>query len=324
MQTVRDLGEAGLLARLEKRLGRAAPGVIMGAGDDAALLRQIGPQAVLTCDLLVENVDFRRTWATPADIGHKAAAVNISDLAAMGARPRGLLAGLALRGDETVADVLTLLGTLDRIGRRYGAPLVGGDLSYIDGPMVVSVTAVGEVQARQALARRAARPGDAVLVSGSLGGAAAGLRMLMHHEPGMATWVRRQKRPTPRVALGQRLAASGKVRACADVSDGLAKDALHLVPRRSGVRIDMDRLPLMPGLARAQLSQSAPALALYGGEDFELVLAAAPRHVPALCALAQTIGERLTVVGQVVDRAGLQLVGGGAEALSGHAYDHFR
>ena len=324
MQTVRDLGEAGLLARLEKRLRRAAPGVILGAGDDAALLQRVGPLAVLTCDLLVEKVDFRREWSSPADIGHKAAAVNISDLAAMGAKPRGLLAGLALRGDELAGDVLTLLGSLDKLGRRYGAPLVGGDLSYIDGPMVVSVTAVGEVAAKNALARRKAGPGDVVLVSGTLGAAAAGLCMLMDKQPGSATWLRRQKRPTPQVALGQRLAASGKVRSCADISDGLAKDALHLVPRQHGILIDVDALPLAAGLARARMSRSALELALYGGEDFELVLASAPRHVAALLHVAQDVGVRLTAIGTVVNRPGLHLSGRAAATLSGQAYDHFR
>lgn len=328
MQTVRDLGEAGLLARLEQRLRRAAPGVVLGAGDDAALLRQVGPLAVLTCDLLVENVDFRRAWSTPADIGHKAAAVNISDLAAMGARPRGLLAGLALRGDELASEVLDLLANLDRVGRRYGAPLVGGDLSYIDGPMVVSVTAVGEVAAKRALPRRAGRPGDLVLVSGTLGAAAAGLCMLEaakpSGQPGAARWLRRQRRPMPQVALGLALADSGKVRACADVSDGLAKDALHLVPRQHGVAIDVDALPLASGLARARMARPAVELALYGGEDFELVLAAPARHVPQLLRTARDLRVRLTVIGEVVARAGLHLRGRDVARLAGQAYDHFR
>jgi thiamine-monophosphate kinase len=320
--TVADVGEQGLIKRIQKLINgqprQANAGVVVGVGDDAALVRAVAPGAVLTTDMLVEDVDFRLAWASWSDIGHKAAAVNLSDLAAMGARPRGLLLSLALRPHIRVADVMALVGTLARVGAHYGAPLVGGDLSKIDGPVVASVTAIGEVDPRKALRRYAGRVGDIVLVSGVLGGAAAGLEAL---QAGVASPLRkRQLRPTPNVALGMALAKSGLVRSAADISDGLASDALHVAPAGAGVTIDASALPLQAGveqLAR-KLGKDAIRLAVAGGEDFELVIAVAPRNVPRVQALAKKLGQRLTVVGSVVKAPGLSM--GRAFA----AFDHFR
>jgi thiamine-monophosphate kinase len=318
--TVADVGEAGLIARIQKHVRSRGAGVVVGIGDDAALVRAVAPAAVLTTDMLVEDVDFRLAWASWSDIGHKAAAVNLSDLAAMGARPRGLLLSLALRPAIRVADVMALVGTLARVGARYGAPLVGGDLSKIDGPVVASVTAIGEVDPKKALRRYAGRVGDVVLVSGTLGGAAAGLEAL---QAGLATPLRkRQLRPTPQTALGVALARSGLVRSAADVSDGLASDALHVAPAGRGVSLDGDALPVQPGVEEIarRLGKDPLRLAVAGGEDFELVIAVDPRNVTRVQALAAKYRTRLTVIGKVVKRPGLAL--GKAKGLA--AFDHFR
>src|SRR5207253_2523920 len=141
-----------------------------------------------------------------------------SDLAAMGARPRALLLSLGLRRTDTVAEVLALVAALDAAGRRLGAPLVGGDLSRTSGPLVVSVAAVGEVEPRRALRRHRGRPGDVVLVSGALGGAALGLELLRRGRRRPAHFVRRQLAPQARVGLGRALGRTGVVRAAADLS----------------------------------------------------------------------------------------------------------
>jgi thiamine-monophosphate kinase len=328
MRRIADVGEQGLLAAIARRLegarGHASRGVLVGIGDDAALLSAVGPAAVLTTDLLVEGVDFDWSWARPTDVGHKAAAVNLSDLAAMGARPRGLLLSLALRPGDAVRDVLALVDAVHREGSRHGAPLVGGDLSATSGPLVISVTAVGEVSAGRAMRRHRGRPGDRVLVSGTLGAAAAALSLFLSGRAAPPALARRQLRPEPRIALGLALSRSGLVRSCADVSDGLAGDALHVAAAGCGVELDLARLPRDRALEKAawRLRRDAAELALQGGEDFELVLAAAPAQVPALLRLSTRLGVPLTDVGVVVRRPGLSLTGRGSLGAGG--FDHFR
>jgi thiamine-monophosphate kinase len=309
-------GEAALLERLRRRLGRTGGGVALGIGDDAAILERVGPGAVLTVDTLIEDVDFRLRWASFADAGHKAAAASLSDLAAMGARPRGLLVALGVRARDRVDDVLHLVVAADRLGRRFGAPVVGGDLSATAGPLVVSVTAVGEVAPRRAWRRGRARPDDLVFVSGRPGEAAAGLALLESRRRAPAACVRRFLRPVPRLTLALALARRSWVRACADVSDGLARDALHLPRAGCGVAIDEARLPLSAALRRAArvLGRDPVELALAGGEDFELVLAAPAAHRARL--------ERagLRAIGVVTRRAGLHLSSG--RHIRG--FEHFR
>lgn len=322
-QAVGDVGEHGLLQLIAERFGRfKAPGVLVSIGDDAAVLKHIGPGAVLSADMLVEGVDFDFAWATPSDVGAKAAAANLSDVAAMGAKPRCLMLSLGLRTRDHVADVLALMTALARVGRAFGAPLVGGDLSRVDGPMIVSVTVVGEGRLRSLLRRQQARLGDVVLVSGSLGGAAAGLALLRQGHRAPRSCVARQLRPRPQVALGLALARSGLVTSAADISDGLAKDALHLVPPHLGVELLREALPQMPGLGRVASALGADPYtwALAGGEDFELVVASRQRDVAQLKRVAARLGETLTAVGRVVKRPGLSLQGG---PVPRGGFDHF-
>lgn len=322
--TVAQVGEAGLLAVLRRWLGVRRPGVPVPVGDDAAVLDAVAPHAVLTTDMLIEHVDFELAWASWADVGHKAAAVNVSDLAGMGAEPRALLLSLALRPSDRVADVLALVRAVARAGARYGAPLVGGDLSRIDGPLVVSVTAVGRVGEDEVLRRYHGRPGDVVAVSGRLGGAAAGLHCLVHEERAPARLTRRLLRPEPRVALGRALVRAGVARSGADISDGLASDALHVAGAGCGVELDVRALPIEPGVAAvAERMGRAPwQLALAGGEDFELVVAVPRKTWARAQRLASRLRVPLTAVGRVVRRPGLHLVGdSGAAGLRG--FDHF-
>lgn len=323
IQTLADIGEVGFLKRLQRVLPAVAANIGVGVGDDAALLRGLSPLAVLSCDMLIEGVDFERTWATPKDIGHKAAAANLSDLAAMGSNPRALLAAVALRPQEPVRDALAMLRSLDAVGRQYGAPLVGGDISKTSGPMVLSVTAVGQ-GGKTTLRRSAARLGDVVLVSGTLGEAALGLHLLQQGHKQPASMIRRQLRPNPQVALGRLLSEQRLARAAADISDGLAKDALHIVPKGLGVALDLQALPLSSTFLRQAKGCNLDAyrLALTGGEDFELVVAVPPAKVLAARAAAQGLGLRLTAVGTVVRRAGLHLRGERGDAPTA-GFDHF-
>ena len=323
MTTVSDIGEAGLLARIQNILSKPHANLLVGVGDDAAILRALGPTAVISCDMLVEEVDFQRAWAEPQDIGHKAAAVNVSDLAAMGSSPRALLAAVAMQPHEDVDFILTLLKALDRTGRRFGAPLVGGDISKTAGPLVISVTALGVAPRRRLLRRHGAQVGDIVMVSGALGGAALGLRGLQAGLDTAPALRRRQLRPEPRLALGLALGRCPGVRACADISDGLVKDVMHLVGPKLGVHLETPRLPLAKGLQKLPRG-AALTLAMAGGEDFELVFAVAADAVPRVCRLAQNANTPVTPIGVVVAKSGLWLDGSRPKpALGGHGFDHF-
>lgn len=309
MKTVGQVGEAGLLAWLGKTLGEQSRHVLCSVGDDAAVLRsEHSKDWVSSTDTLVEGVDFLFDWASFADVGHKAAAVNLSDMAAMGARPRGLLLNLSLRKDDKVRDVKALVRACHALGTAHGAPLIGGDISSTTGPLVVSVTALGDGAASKLLFRNKARPGADVWVSGSLGLAAGGLAALFAGNRKPVRMVKRQLRPEPRVALAQALAQTGYVRACADISDGLIRDVLHLPVQGAGIELDLESIYLEPALVKLAESLDADALqwALSGGEDFELVFAASPRHKVRLEQFFVQRGVLAMRVGRVIKSKGLK------------------
>ena len=313
------------MRRLQAAIPSVQAGVRLGIGDDAAVLAGTAADTVVCTDMLVEGVDFA-DWASWADVGHKAAAVNLSDLAAMGARPRGLLLALGLRPDDAVADVLRLVRRLHAVGAAHGAPLVGGDISRCAGPLVVAVTAIGQLRRGAALRRQRAPVGADVWVSGSLGGAAAGLHALQAALPSPPSLRRRQLRPAPQVALGAALSRCAGVLAAVDVSDGLGQDVLHLPRPGAGVCLDLAALPMAPCLrVWARQQGLAPLqLALWGGEDFELAFAAQVAARGRLVALGRRLGLRLSRIGAVVAAPGLKLLGAPMAALAaGRGFDHF-
>lgn len=301
--------------------------VELGMGDDAAVLRA-GPRTVVSTDMVVEDVDFRRRWASWRDVGHRAAAVNLSDMAAMGAEPRGLVAALAASPKETVADMVTLLAACHALGMRYGAPLVGGDLSATTGPLVLTVTVLGALRG-SGLRRGLGQPGDILGVTGKLGGAGAGLALLEGRlspaalkglsARAQAALCARQLRPTPRVQVAQAWAAAGCIRSCADISDGLARDVHHVVGARAYGKLDMAALPIASGVATVAAALSIPAseLAIHAGEDFELVVAVAPALWAKAQRLAVAQGVALTAVGSVVAAAP-------GQSKLARGFDHFR
>ena len=313
-----EVGEETFIRRLHRMLRdlRAFPQVHAGIGDDAAILGGTGRRQQVVCtDVLVENVDFKRQWSTAADIGHKAAAANLSDLAAMGATPTGLLASLQVRPSERADACLRLLRSVHRLGAAYGAPLVGGDMSRTAGPLAICVTAMGTVAPGRALRRRRAGQADVVLCTGGLGAAAAGLWGLQGHGTVPPACLRAQRRPMPQVRLGQALCAWGRVTACADISDGLAQDAQLLAGPGLWVQLDAQRLPLAGGLTHRRWAAQAAHWALCGGEDLGLVIAVRPRDVVAAQAIGARIGQPLHTVG-VVQRGKIQVRASG--------FDHFR
>jgi thiamine-monophosphate kinase len=317
--TARAPGEFELIDLFTRALPLTGGEVVLGPGDDAAVLRpRRGEDLVATVDAVVEGVHFDRR-ATPADVGWKSLAVNLSDLAAMGARPVAALVALALPRGVRTAVVRGLARGLGACARAHGIPVVGGNVTSAD-VLSVTVTVLGAVPRGRALLRAGARPGDLVAVTGTLGDAALGLRA------GAArALARRQRRPVPRVAAG--LALARFARAAVDVSDGLVQDLGHLcLASGVGARIGVAELPLSAAYRRAAVRLADPfAPALAGGEDYELVVALPPSALGAARAAAARARTPLTVVGRFVRGTGVQVLGAGGvlrRAPAGH--DHMR
>jgi thiamine-monophosphate kinase len=331
--TVADLGEHALLARILARLPRPSPLVLVGPGDDAAVLAPVrNERLVVTTDAGVEGVHFSRAYSSPMDIGHRALAVNLSDLAAMGATPRWALLSLVLPGSWPVADVEALVDGLAALAGRHSVSIIGGNITRTEGPLVVDVTAGGGVGSRKWLTRSGAKAGHEIWVSGAIGGAAAGLQMLRAGVTGSALpvtdCVLRHRRPEPRVRLGVALARARVVSAAMDLSDGLA-DALRQVADASGVgvRIDAETLPIEPGAREWWTARGEDAVlrATAGGDDYELLLAVPPRSGRALRAVAKQVAEpALTKIGVFTkDPGDLAIVRNGLREELPAGFEHF-
>jgi thiamine-monophosphate kinase len=294
--------EFQLIDRFTRLLPCSGEGLLVGVGDDAALLRLApGEDLAATVDAVVEGVHFDRRFA-PEDVGWKALAVNLSDLAAMGARPLWALVALALPRGTPVARVDGFARGLGACARSFGVAVAGGNVTRASD-LSLTVTALGAVRRGRMLRREGARPGDAVLVSGTFGDAALGLA------PGApAALARRQRRPVPRLDLGRALA--GIASAAVDVSDGLVQDLGHLCEAsRVGAVLRLGALPLSPAYRRAVEARPDPwAPALAGGEDYEL-LATVPQHRVARALRAARRAETpVAVVGEIVSREGIRIV----------------
>jgi thiamine-monophosphate kinase len=270
--TARELGEFGLIERVVARLGTSSA-VLLGPGDDAAVVTAPDGRVVATTDVLVEGVHFRRDWSSAYDVGRKAAAANLADVAAMGATGTALLVGLAAPGDLPLAWATGLADGLRDEAALVGAVVVGGDTVTADR-IVVSVTALGDLAGRPPVTRSGARPGDVVVVAGRLGWSSAGLALLQAGT-GEGDLVEAHRRPTPPYAAGPALADAGATAMC-DVSDGLVADLGH-VARASGVVVGLHAGPLADDAVD-------PRHVLHGGEDHALVATLPPgAALPAGC-----------------------------------------
>src|SRR5436190_13307565 len=317
-----DLGEFDLISRYFTRPARRA---VLGNGDDCALLAPApGMQLAVSTDMLVEGRHFLST-VMPDRLGHKALAVNLSDLAACGAQPLAFTLALALpRADE--AFLAAFARGLFALADREACELIGGDTTR--GPLAVCITVFGELPAGAALLRSGARPGDDLYVSGTLGDARLALEAFRGHvaldADAFAQVRRAMELPTPRTALGIRL--RGVATSAIDVSDGLTGDLGHLL-RQSGVGavVDVDALPRSTVLAGQPQALQRQCL-LAGGDDYELVFTALPSRRDAVAAAAASAGAAVRRVGRIEGAAGLRLVDRRGDEVASEcgSFDHFR
>ncbi len=282
---------------------------------------------VATTDTMVEEIDFRLEW--PGFdfrlLGRRLMAINLSDLAAMGAEPRHALVSLSLRGTLRVADVRRLYRGIAEQAHRYGSTVAGGDLSGTLGSLTLTATLIGRLGSARAMLRRAgARPGWVIAVTGRLGAAAAGLRLLESGaQPASRderAWVAAQLDPTPRVAAGRALVTSG-IRVGGDISDGLSREVERLVEdARLGATINVERLPLARGLHKKQWP-----LAVTDSEDFELICAAPRARMGIAQRALERINVPLTLVGEIERRPGIRFRNGPRiESFKKAGFEHFR
>jgi thiamine-monophosphate kinase len=319
---ISTLGERGLIARIRERLPAPPPHLVIGVGDDAAVaVPDRGTLQILTTDVLVEGIHFDWRFSTPADVGQKALAVNLSDVAAMGGTPRLALLSLVLPERCTLQQFDGLIdGVLDMAGAS-GVALAGGNISRSPGPLIVDVTIAGSVRPRKLLTRGGGRPGDALYLTGTIGGAAAGLGWLRAHEaePGGARadgaimeCVARYRKPEPRTRVGSLLGRTRTATACIDLSDGLADGVRQLAEASgTGARIEAALLPIQAG-ARAWylgLGQDPVLASVAGGEDYELLFAVCPRRRSRLRAVSRlSRGVPLTQIGELTADLSITLV----------------
>lgn len=336
--------EFDLIRALHRRHGRRTPSVIQGIGDDAAVITSpAGQWSVLTTDLLTEGVHFDLRTATMSDIGFRAAAANLSDIAAMGGTPQHLLVALAIPRTGTRQHVLQLYRGMMAACRPHRVGLIGGDTSASSSGWFLSLTLIGRVPPRKALFRSGARIGDFLYVTGTIGDALAGLRLLNEPVPRATRHLRtaalstrhrqflieRHLHPTARIAEGQWLSTHRLATSAIDISDGLSGDLRHICEESHvGADIDLSALPLSPACRAYAASRTLDPvnLALAGGEDYELLFTVAPRQRPRLERTAIEQGFSLTCIGKIHPRRfGIQAVSplGRRHRLINTSYEHF-
>jgi thiamine-monophosphate kinase len=320
---LRSLGERELVSSIREEFSAKTKNLVLGIGDDTAVIR--GPKAscLLTTDLLIEDLHFTVSSHPPRYLGRKSLNVNLSDIAAMGGRPRFALLGLALRKGLGKAWVRGFFAGLKAAAMEAGVTLVGGDISAAKR-IVVSITVIGE--AASFIRRSGARPGDLIFVSGYLGDAAAGLRLLregyrLGQDKRADHLLRAFLDPAPQIALGRALSRRRAANAMIDTSDGLSVDLLHLCEESgTGAEIDLERLPLSPAIRTFE--KKPERLALQGGEDYQLLFAVSRGKASKIAGLTKRF--RLQQIGRMTRGKGVQVVNerGKKRALAVKGYEH--
>ena len=332
-KSVQPTSEKEILRILQARFAVGNATVKKGIGDDAAVVhpRNAREYLLITTDMLAENIDFQCTWTTPRQLGHKSIAVNLSDLAAMGARARFFTVSLGLPPGISKRWITEFYRGLTSQGDVHGAMLIGGDLSSSERGIFISITALGESTGRKVIYRSGGMEGDILYVTGVLGRAAAGLRLLQKgciHPHGYAKQeaVRSHRQPEPRCDAGMWLAQCGMVHCMMDLSDGLSIDLPRLCAASgTSAEIDATRLPVFE--AASAWDFDPVDLALHGGEDFELIFAVSGSRASIFEKSYPEKLPRLTRIGTMIRGKGdvwIRHEGGIRRRLEKGGYDHFR
>lgn len=330
---IREIGEFGLIERINARAGRSSYPVVIGIGDDASVL-DVGPrnQAVTTTDMLVEGVHFLRDAIDPFDLGFKSHAVNLSDIAAMGASPAQSFLSFGLPGDMDVEIIDTFMDGFMEIGN--GVPLSGGDTVASPEGWLISVTVIGIAPAGKVLRRDAAVPGDSIWLCGPVGDSAAGLSILLGRskkvsEENSDFLIRKHNRPIPQVRMGRILLEAGISRCAIDVSDGLLQDLGHICERsRLGAVLELERVPLSGPIRELAAANEVDPYnwALRGGEDYSLLFTVKPEYERKLLTVLEKEKMDAVPIGKIVPEAGIQVFKNGSRVETGPdgGFDHFR
>ncbi len=334
--TIGNIGEFALIDRLQQFLQVPSDShVVKSIGDDCAVL-QPSPDAelILTTDSQEEGVHYRLDWSTPEEIGWRCLAVNVSDIAAMAGRPLGAVVALSLPSDLEVAFVDGLYTGMQNLARQMACPIIGGNMTKTTGRVSVTITVLGEVPRGQAIYRSGAQAGDAIWVTGPLGGAKAGLEALLKPEAvrGVPTAyaLACYRRPQPRLWEAQFLRQRVELHSLLDISDGLSGDLRHICEASGvGAQIEADAVPIHDDTRQIADAVQADPLwyALHGGEDFELCFTALPMQVePIRAEFERRFHRSLVRVGTIRQGEGVTLKqpNGLEDVLPARGYDHFR
>ena len=332
-----EFGEFGLIDRIQRALPAPGDRVIVGIGDDVAVLRADADRVWLaTCDVQLEGAHFLRDAIAPRDLGRKALAINLSDIAATGGAPRFALVSLGLPSDLDVDFVDQLYAGLRAEAESFGVDIVGGNISRARLGVFIDIFLLGDAPRENVLLRSGARAGDQILVTGTLGDAGAGVALMLDAalrttDEYAAIARARRDTPTPRVREGQLIGAAHTATAMLDISDGLASDLGHICERSNvGARVFAEKLPVADenrALAR-EAREDEFALALHGGEDYELLFTAPAASADALAEqITRETGTHVSIIGEILPASeGRQLVLPDARVvpLEARGWDHFR
>jgi thiamine-monophosphate kinase len=336
-EKIGDIGEFGLIHRIEQLLeaeGMRSPEVALSIGDDTACFRPSpGAALLVTCDAVVEGRHYVPGHITPLDLGHRAMALNISDIGAMGGRPRYALVSLGLKGDTAVRDVEALYrGFLAELNPFRGS-IIGGNITKSEGGAFIDITLIGDVDETKMVRRSTARSGDAVLVTGYPGQAAAGLKLLLHGkgDAGLKDKLLKEyNRPSHRAREGAAIAQSGHATAMIDTSDGFLGDLGHICEESHvGADLTQTKLPVSDALRQAARALECDPLDLVLGDsdDYELIVTCRADHVASVrSAVAKTFEGPVSEVGTITDKAGeigLITQDGSRHTVTAKGWDHF-
>ncbi len=316
-------------ARRIRRAGARQPGVVVGVGDDAAVLRvNAREDLVVTTDALVEGVHFERRWLYGVNLGRRLAAVNLSDIAAMGASPRFAVVSFAIPSATPASFLEDIERGIVLELSHHGAQVVGGNITSTRGPLVCDMTLIGAC-ARGRAWRRTARAGDAIVVAGELGAAAAGVALLRAGRKS-GTLISAYARPVARLDVARALAKTRAVRGAIDVSDGLSSDLIHLCEAAgTGCEVHVRALPVARGVRAFCRTRSVDPIdwVLHSGEDYALILAVPPRQVEETCRAIRAAGVHAAVIGRFTrarDSYRLIDMSGKERAFRAGGWDHLR